>query len=203
MSEKVTVLGIDAGSVSVGTVEMDTAGNVRQTGYRFHRGHVAETIREIHTEFNTKTVVDIGATISTPEIVSRAKRIDNRIVVIAGARRFHRSTDGGRQTDGKAILPALPADITEEPQPRYNDTAEAILAAYGLRIEHTGEAMENLLKIHHLSTHYPDLSMFVQTSPAFCCPSLVTEAFNDAIEEKTGCPVVTIIYDGTGGCVRP
>ena len=45
---------------------------------------------------------------------------------------------------------------------------------------------------------YPDLRLFVQTNPAFCCPSLVTEAMSRRIEELTGIPVVTLTYDGTG-----
>ena len=74
-----------------------------------------------------------------------------------------------------------------------------ILAEYGVRMEHTGESMENLLKIFHLMREHPDLSLFVQTNPAFCCPSLVTEAMARTIERKTGVPVVSITYDGTGG----
>jgi len=45
---------------------------------------------------------------------------------------------------------------------------------------------------------FSDLRLFVQTNPAFCCPSLVTEAMAQRIEEITGVPVVTITYDGTG-----
>ena len=45
--------------------------------------------------------------------------------------------------------------------------------------------------------HYPDISLFVQTSPAFCCPSLVTEAMAREIERNTGVPIVSITYDGT------
>lgn len=88
--------------------------------------------------------------------------------------------------------------ILEEPEPKYNAPVKKILAEYGLRIEHTGESMENLLKIHYLMQHHPDLALFVQASPAFCCPSLVTEAMNRTIERKTGVPVVSITYDGTG-----
>jgi predicted CoA-substrate-specific enzyme activase len=83
---------------------------------------------------------------------------------------------------------------------RKNEVApRKILAEYGVRLEHTGESMENLLKIFHLMREYPDLSLFVQTSPAFCCPSLVTEAMAQTIERRTGVPVVSITYDGTGG----
>jgi hypothetical protein len=37
----------------------------------------------------------------------------------------------------------------------------------------------------------------VQANPAFCCPSLVTEAMTSEIRLLTGVPVVTITYDGT------
>jgi hypothetical protein len=45
---------------------------------------------------------------------------------------------------------------------------------------------------------HPDISLFVQTNPAFCCAGLVTEAMAARIEEYTGVPVVTLNYDGTG-----
>jgi hypothetical protein len=79
------------------------------------------------------------------------------------------------------------------------DTPERILAAFGVRREHTGESMENLLKIHHTLKYHPDLSLFVQVSPVFCCPALVTEAMSSRIEQITGVPVVAVTYDGIGG----
>jgi len=83
--------------------------------------------------------------------------------------------------------------------PRYDDSPRQILSRFGVRIEHTGESMDNLLKVHYLTRDYPDLSLFVQVSPAFCCPSLVTEAMARKIEQVTGIPVASITYDGTGG----
>lgn len=74
-----------------------------------------------------------------------------------------------------------------------------ILYEYGLRQEHTGESMDNLLKIHHLINEYPDLKLLVQTNPAFCCPGLITEAMAQKLEEKTGIPIVSITYDVSGG----
>ena len=70
---------------------------------------------------------------------------------------------------------------------------------FNLRIENTGESMDNLLKIHYLLKYHPEISLFVQTSPAFCCPALITEAMAGDIEHKTGVPMVSITYDGTGG----
>ncbi|MGD8646815.1 MAG: acyl-CoA dehydratase activase [Desulfobacterales bacterium] len=88
--------------------------------------------------------------------------------------------------------------LKESPQ-AYNESPQRILSQYNLRIEHSGESMDNILKVFYIKRHYPDVSLFVQTSPAFCCPSLVTEAMSKEIENKTGVPVVSITYDGTGG----
>jgi len=87
--------------------------------------------------------------------------------------------------------------ILKEPVGEYDDAAEGILSPYNLRVENTGESMDSILKIHYLTKHYPDISLFVQTNPAFCCPSLVTEAMAREIEKNTNVPVVSVTYDGT------
>ena len=89
--------------------------------------------------------------------------------------------------------------ILNEPEPHYMDAPEQILDEYNLRMENTGESMDNILKIHYLTTRHPDIALLAQTSPAFCCPALVTEAMARRIEKKTGIPMVSITYDGTGG----
>jgi hypothetical protein len=93
----------------------------------------------------------------------------------------------------------LLAPLLDEPEPAYGEPPERILGRFGLRIEHTGEAMDNVLKIHYTLKHHPDLALFVQASPAFCCPALVTEAMAGRIEQATGVPMVSITYDGIGG----
>lgn len=86
-----------------------------------------------------------------------------------------------------------------EPDHVYNDDFKSVLATYGLLPEHTGESMDNILKIHYTVKENPDLALFVQTSPSFCCPGLVTEAMSAKIERVTGVPVVSITYDTLGG----
>ncbi|MEA1967812.1 MAG: acyl-CoA dehydratase activase [Thermodesulfobacteriota bacterium] len=81
----------------------------------------------------------------------------------------------------------------------YTESHEEILARYDLKPEHTGESMDNILKIHYTIKEYPDLALFVQTSPSFCCPALVTEAMAANIEKKSGVPIVSVTYDGSGG----
>ncbi len=89
-------------------------------------------------------------------------------------------------------------DYVSPPRSYRDPTPEEKLARFNVRLEHHGESWDNLLKIVHLIREFPDLRLFVQTNPAFCCPSLVTEAMAQRIEEVTGVPVVTVTYDGTG-----
>jgi hypothetical protein len=76
---------------------------------------------------------------------------------------------------------------------------EDVLAQYGIEPEHTGESMDNILKIHHILQEHPDLALLVQTTPAFCCPGLITEAMAARLEATTGVPIVSITYDVSGG----
>jgi predicted CoA-substrate-specific enzyme activase len=80
-----------------------------------------------------------------------------------------------------------------------SDEIDDWLARFGINMMHRGESLENLLKIYVLMKQHPDLDLFIQTNPSYCCPSLVTEAMSSKIEELTGVPVVSIEYDGTSG----
>ena len=80
-----------------------------------------------------------------------------------------------------------------------SNSYETVLEEYGILPEHTGESMDNILKIHHIINEYPEISLLVQTNPAFCCPGQITEAMAQKIEANTGVPVVNIIYDISGG----
>ena len=106
----------------------------------------------------------------------------------------------------KSLIP-LVEDKYSKYFARYNGEVKAIssietaewLNQFGLNILHRGESLENILKIQALIRHHPDIDLFIQTNPSYCCPSLVTEAMALKIEEMTGVPVVTIEYDGTAG----
>ncbi|KPK86895.1 MAG: hypothetical protein AMS27_04080 [Bacteroides sp. SM23_62_1] len=74
---------------------------------------------------------------------------------------------------------------------------EKKLELFNIKNMHSGESYDNILKIFYILENYPDVSLFVQTNPAFCCPSLVTEAMKNEIRRITGVPIITITYDGT------
>jgi hypothetical protein len=109
----------------------------------------------------------------------------------------------------RAVLSALTAlekkyyryfqQVLREPDHEFNDPVEHILAPYRLRYEHSGETMDNILKTYYIRKYYPDVSLFIQANPAFCCAGMVTEAMAGRIEEVTGVPVVNVTYDGTFG----
>jgi predicted CoA-substrate-specific enzyme activase len=80
---------------------------------------------------------------------------------------------------------------------RPTRSSRDLLAEFGLTDAHKGESLDNLLKVFHILETDPDVSLFVQANPAFCCPSLVTEAMSGRIQKLTGVPVVTLTYDGT------
>ncbi|MBI5055726.1 MAG: CoA activase [Nitrospirae bacterium] len=89
--------------------------------------------------------------------------------------------------------------ILNEPEPEYDESPEKLLAEYNIRVENTGESMDNILKLFYIKKYYPDVALFVQTIPALCCASVITEAMAKEIEKRTGTPMVSITYDGTGG----
>ncbi len=48
--------------------------------------------------------------------------------------------------------------ILKTPAPPYDENPEDILSEYHVRIEHTGESMDNLLKVFYIKKHHPDVS---------------------------------------------
>ncbi|MFO7934294.1 MAG: acyl-CoA dehydratase activase [Bacteroidales bacterium] len=74
---------------------------------------------------------------------------------------------------------------------------EKHLSDFNVHSLHSGESFDNLLKIFYLTENYPGVALFIQASPSYCCPALVTEAMTRRIRQITGVPAVTITYDGT------
>ncbi len=89
-------------------------------------------------------------------------------------------------------------ELLNEPPLDADFDYEEVLNAFHVKVQQAGESMDNLIKIAALVRHHPDISLFVQTNPAFCCAGLVTEAMVPRIEEYTGIPIVSLNYDGTG-----
>ncbi len=91
------------------------------------------------------------------------------------------------------IFKSVADDVGHNPE----INADEVLPLLDIKTDNTGESLDNALKIFSLIRHYPDIGLFVQTNPAYCCPSLVTQAMSERIEKITGIPVLTLEYDGT------
>jgi predicted CoA-substrate-specific enzyme activase len=89
--------------------------------------------------------------------------------------------------------------VLEQPIYQYKENPKEILEPYHVLMDHEGESQDNLLKTWYISRQYPDLSLFLQLNPGFCCAGNVTEAMGSKIQEVTGVPILSITYDGTGG----
>ncbi|MBN2535718.1 MAG: hypothetical protein JXB88_22760 [Spirochaetales bacterium] len=88
-------------------------------------------------------------------------------------------------------------EILCESRVDWNFNYREVLDYFHVKVDHTGESADNLINIFSLKHHYPDIKLFVQTNPAFCCAGLITEAMISQIEKFTGVPVVPLNYDGT------
>jgi hypothetical protein len=89
-------------------------------------------------------------------------------------------------------------EILQETTTKHTIDLKYITDTFHVTSEHAGESVDNLIKIFSLLEQYPDISLFVQTSPAFCCAGLITEAMISQIESVAGVPIVSLTYDGTG-----
>ncbi len=143
------------------------------------------------------------------EVVTMPYHEYTRMTVDTYFRRWTKEMKFGRLLKLKPIMAALSTmekwyyrhfeRVLDEPMNRYDDNAESVLGKFGVTLDHEGESQDNLLKTWYLSRQYPDLSLFVQMNPGFCCAGLVTEAMARKIRDVTGVPVLSITYDGTGG----
>ena len=84
-----SVIGIDIGSVSISLVCLSEEGQIRHSEYRFHRGKVRETLKDMLQAVAPGTFGALACTSSTPRIVPLARYYDNQVCVIEAARGRH------------------------------------------------------------------------------------------------------------------
>ena len=89
MKDRGTILGIDAGSISLSAVEIDVRGGIQNTHYVFHRGRIEEALRELLEKYEGGRVCAIASTTSTPGIISGAVRVDSRVAFITAGQKLY------------------------------------------------------------------------------------------------------------------
>ena len=81
----------------------------------------------------------------------------------------------------------------------YDASPQAILAEYNVRVEHTGEAMDNLLKVFYITRAPPQRRPFRAGQPGLLLSIPDHRGHGPGDRGKDGIPVVSVTYDGTGG----
>lgn len=89
--------------------------------------------------------------------------------------------------------------ILQEPPTVWCNGQDEQLKKVKMDYRMAGESVENVLKLINLAERYPEIVLFIQTNPSYCCPSLITEGMSAHIERLTGIPIISIEYDGTEG----
>ncbi|MDY7029902.1 MAG: CoA activase, partial [Spirochaetota bacterium] len=83
--------GIDIGSVSVNTVIIDEAGRIISRDYRPHHGTITDALKESLESHDIRTVSLAVRTANTPDVLTAAEIVDDRVAAITAARsRFSR-----------------------------------------------------------------------------------------------------------------
>ncbi|MFP4364109.1 MAG: acyl-CoA dehydratase activase [Spirochaetia bacterium] len=82
MKNKQRIIAIDAGSVSISIVEIDSTGEILQSGYRFHAGDVVSTAKQMLKEFSPDDQTLFVKTSSTPNTIQAGYTVNNQIAEI-------------------------------------------------------------------------------------------------------------------------
>ncbi len=176
------VLGIDVGSVSISIVCIDPEGKLKKQAYM-----LGGLFRKTSCRIRPYESVP-GQTDAVFEEVHK---------LLVKAMGGDQSIDSAI-SEGLRLVDGIEYDRTLRKPPVINPRAlEKQLSAFNIHLYHSGESYDNILKTFYILKNYPDVALFVQTNPSFCCPSLVTEAMTRQIRQQTGVPIVTITYDGT------
>ncbi len=89
--------------------------------------------------------------------------------------------------------------ILKEPPQAYDESPQKILSRYNLRIEHTGESMDNILKVFYIKRITRMYPCLFRPARHFVVLHSLPKPWQKRSRHKTGVPVVSITYDGTGG----
>ena len=87
------VLGIDAGSISICLVVMNNEKKILYSDYRFHEGHVKETLQEMLKGADCTGIGGMALSSSCPDIFSAGEKFDNRVAVISAAKHLYEKFD--------------------------------------------------------------------------------------------------------------
>ncbi len=83
------IVGIDIGSSAISVAEINPNGECVKSTYCSHHGQVDDHLKRVLNQFDLPRIKRIAATTSTPSTVKVLHRYDNRVAIMAAARRYY------------------------------------------------------------------------------------------------------------------
>ncbi|MCG8553612.1 MAG: CoA activase, partial [Desulfobacterales bacterium] len=107
MKKAPTILGIDAGSVSVHLAIVDMNSNLLHKASEYHHGDVKACLTKMFAHKAVSSVTHVAKTASTPADVNAAIRVDEQVAVIRGARHLHKNFSAILHVGGEKFFLSL------------------------------------------------------------------------------------------------
>jgi predicted CoA-substrate-specific enzyme activase len=120
------LLAVDIGSVAASMVVMDPERRVLHHAYGFHHGRIRDCLLGLLAELDPARIGWVAATASTPALVRRTVRFDNRLAGIAAARELHPGLGAILNIGGERF-----GLITFDPDGEYSDARDNSSCAAG------------------------------------------------------------------------
>ena len=107
MEKPATILGIDAGSVSVHLAVVDMNGNLLHKASEYHHGDVRACLTKMLAHQAVSSVTHVAKTASTPADVNAAICVDEQVAVIRSARHIHKDFSAILHVGGEKFFLSL------------------------------------------------------------------------------------------------
>jgi predicted CoA-substrate-specific enzyme activase len=107
MEKSPTILGIDAGSVSVHLAVVDVNGNLLHNASEYHHGDVRVCLAQMLAHEAVSAVTHVAKTASTPADVNATLNVDEQVAVIRSARHLHKNFSAILHVGGEKFFLSL------------------------------------------------------------------------------------------------
>ena len=119
------ILGIDIGSVSIGTVLLDSDHTLLAKDYRFHNGNITQTLHTVLSDIKATEPVYVAATSCSPSYTARTREYDQLVSTIRACKHFHQNFGAVLNVGGEKFNLSLFDDSMSYSGSRHNTSCAA------------------------------------------------------------------------------
>src|SRR6056297_184600 len=130
MEKSATILGIDAGSVSVHLAVVDLNGNLLHKASEYHHGDVRACLTKMLTHKILSSVTHVAKTASTSADVNATISVDEQVAVIRSTRHIHNDFSAILHVGGEKFFLSLFDNLGNYRGQRHNSGCAAGTGAF-------------------------------------------------------------------------